>query len=64
MSDKTMSPKEFRTTMKRARVSQLEAARRLDCVPSTVWRWLRGPKEDGGRRIPTLAAREIRRWVG
>ncbi len=37
-----MTPDEFRTILRAAGVSQLEAAERLKVHKMTIWRWLQG----------------------
>jgi len=53
-----VTPHQLRAALKRLKVSQMEASRRLGVDPSTVRRWL-----SGARRIPEPVAILLRIWL-
>lgn len=52
-----MTPRQLRTALKRLRLSQSEAARRLGVQQSTMYRWLAGE-----RKIPGPVEAAIKCW--
>lgn len=53
-----MTPRALRVALKRLRLSQSEAARRLGVQQSTIYRWLAGERKIPG---PVIAA--IKCWL-
>lgn len=52
------TPRQLRAALKRLRLSQSKAARRLGVQQSTIYRWLAG-----GRKIPGPVEAAIRCWL-
>ena len=53
-----MTPRELRAVLKRLRLSQSEAARRLGVKQSTMYRWLAGE-----RKIPGPVQAVLKCWL-
>ncbi len=53
-----MSPQQFRDTLRRLRLSQVEASRRLGVNERTVRRWVAGDS-----RIPESVALLLQSWL-
>jgi transcriptional regulator with XRE-family HTH domain len=53
-----MTPRQLRAALKRLRLSQSEAARRLGVQQSTMYRWLAGE-----RKIPGPVAAALKCWL-
>jgi transcriptional regulator with XRE-family HTH domain len=53
-----VTPRQLRAALKRLRLSQSEAARRLGVEQSTIYRWLAGE-----RRIPGPVDAAVRCWL-
>jgi len=53
-----MTPRQLRAALKRLRLSQSEAARRLGVEHSTVYRWLAGE-----RKIPGPVVAALKCWL-
>ncbi len=54
-----MSPQQFRDALRRLRLSQVQAARRLKVNERTVRRWVAGDS-----RIPESVALLMQTWLG
>ena len=54
----TVTPRQLRAALKRLRLSQSEAARRLGVQQSTMYRWLAGE-----RKIPGPVVAALKCWL-